>query len=402
MKKTIIILSFIICLIFYVLNIKQVFGEYSGTELIETVANVEKEDLSVNAPSILCFDRSSKTVVYEKNGYEQRAMASTTKIMTAIIAIENGNLDDVVVVSKKAASINGSRLGLKAGDKITLENLLHGLLICSGNDAAIAIAEHIGGDEETFCNMMTQKAKELGAENTNFVIPHGLDNDEHYTTAYDLGIIADYAMDIPIFTKIVQLNYATVYINDTPKQIKNTNNLLGSVDGVDGIKTGFTNNAGRCIVLSATRNNWQLIFVVLGCDTTKQRTSDSIKFIDYCFNNYELVDLTELANQNHGIKDIKINKGEKEYIPTSIDDNIKILPLKKVDKDNLVFEYQIKDELIAPIAERKKIGECYVKIEGETICVIDIITRESVERKSEYDYFKEIIFEFGEYLKIKL
>lgn len=402
MNKKVITLTFIIALIFNIYI--QTFGnEITYNEgAISTISNVKDDELVVNAPSILCFDRASKTVIYEKNGYQKRAMASTTKIMTAIVAIENGNLNDVVVVSKKAASINGSRLGLKEGDEITLENLLYGLLICSGNDAAIAIAEHIGGNVENFCNMMTNKAKELGAENTSFTSPHGLDDKQHYTTAYDLSIIADYAMDIPIFSKIVQLNFATIYINNNPKQIKNTNNLLGSVEGVNGIKTGFTNNAGRCIVLSVTRDNWQLIFVVLGCNTTKQRTNDSMKFIEYCFNNYELMDLTRVANEEYKTRDIIIDKGQKNYVRTSVDDTVKILPIKSNDKEKITIEYKINENIIAPINEKEKIGECYIKIDKKIICVIDVVSKEKVYRKTEYEYFNQMINEMANYLKIKL
>ena len=201
--------------------------------------------------------------------------------MTAIVLIENADLNQTVTVSTKAAATGGSRLGLKKDDKINMQDLLYGLMLKSGNDAAVVIAETVGGSIEGFAELMNNKAREIGLKNTNFVTPHGLDNPEHYTTAYELAKLADYALKNEIFAKVVNTKSYTVTINGYPKTISNTNELLGYLDGVNGVKTGFTNNAGRCLVTSVNRNNFQIITVVLQADTKKFRTSDSIKLIEH-------------------------------------------------------------------------------------------------------------------------
>lgn len=218
---------------------------------------------NINARSCIILDRISKKILFGKNEFNKVKMASTTKIMTATIIIENCDLSQTVIISKKAASTGGSRLGLKANDKITIRDLLYGLLLCSGNDAAVALAETAGGDISSFSQMMNSKAKELGLRNTNFESPHGLDSDKHYTTAYELAILSDYALKNKIFSQIVGTKNYTVTINGYPKTLSNTNELLGNLNGVYGIKTGFTNGANRCLVTSCKRNEMDIICVVL-------------------------------------------------------------------------------------------------------------------------------------------
>ena len=190
-------------------------------EIIET--SVEPDEISLDSRIALIYDRASGRILYEKNGNKQTPMASTTKIMTAIVVLENANLTDVVTISSKAAGTGGSRLGLKKNDKITVNDLLYGLMLRSGNDAAIALAIHVGGSVEGFAEMMNNKAKELGLVNSHFVVPHGLDNDGHYTTAYELAKIADYALNIDKFKEIVSTRNTTIYINAYAKAINNTN-----------------------------------------------------------------------------------------------------------------------------------------------------------------------------------
>lgn len=203
------------------------------------------DGFKINSHVGLIYDRNSGRVIYEKNGHEKYKMASTTKIMTAIVVIENCNMTDVVVVDKKAAGTGGSRLGLKTNDKVTVNDLLYGLMLESGNDAAVALANYTAGSVEEFAYLMNKKARELGLENTNFVVPHGLDNDEHYTTAYELAKITDYALNNEIFRNIVKTKAYNVNINGKIKQISNTNELLGNLNGVYGVKTGFTNGARK-------------------------------------------------------------------------------------------------------------------------------------------------------------
>ena len=267
----------------------------SFTKAVE--ANSDAEELETNSRIALIYDRASGQILYEKNGKKQTPMASTTKIMTAIVVLENADLTETVTINAKAAGIGGSRLGLKKNDKITVNDLLYGLMLRSGNDAAVALAIHVGGSIEGFANMMNEKAKEMGLTNSHFVVPHGLDNEGHFTTAYELAKMADYALKIDKFREIVSTKLTTININGYPKAINNTNQLLGSISGVYGVKTGFTNGAGRCLVTACKRGELDIITVIIGADTTKIRTADTIKLIEYASKNYEVINIKEIVEE---------------------------------------------------------------------------------------------------------
>ena len=271
-----------------------------SSEILETTSreNNTLEASAINSRSCIVFDRNSQMILYGKNEQKQVKMASTTKIMTAIIVIENANLEETIEVSKKAANTGGSRLGLKTGDKIKISDLLYGLMLVSGNDAAVALAEHVGGNIEGFANLMNEKAKELNLKNTHYESPHGLDSDGHYTTAYELAKLTDYALKNRIFSKIVGTKNYAITINGYSKSLSNTNELLGNLDGVYGVKTGFTNGANRCLVTSCKRDNMDIICVVLGADTKKFRTQDSIKLIEFAFNNFTYINVNDIANED--------------------------------------------------------------------------------------------------------
>ena len=369
-------------------------------EIWEEIDNANNSvEPNLNSRAAIVFDRTSKTVIYGKNIDEKRAMASTTKIMTAILVLEKGNLSEQIEVCKKAANIGGSRLGLHENDKITLKDLLYGLMLRSGNDAAVQIAIHLGGSIEGFADMMNNKAKELGLKNTNFVTPHGLDDPNHYTTAYELALLTDYALSINEFAKIVNTKTTTIYINKNPITINNTNELLGYLNGVDGVKTGFTNNAGRCLVTSTTRNNWQIISVVLGADTKKYRTKDSIKLIEYTFENYKQVNIKEKIEEEFEKwkkeNECKINiiKGTSKKIITNINYNYnyELFPIKDGNTDNIKFQIEAADKIEAPVEINTEIGKIHVIIENKEIMSIPIITAENIEKKGIWLYFGEIM-----------
>ena len=328
-------------------------------EKTQNVSNNVNKKPTLNSRRYVVFDRNSKKVIYGKDENKQTAMASTTKIMTAIVVLENcKDLNEIVTISKKAANTGGSTLGINTGDKITVENLLYGLLLRSGNDTAVALAEHFGGSIEGFSKLMNQKAKELGLTNTNFVTPHGLDDPNHYTTATELAYITDYALQNEKFRNIVKTQYKTITINDNTREIKNTNELLlSNVEGVYGVKTGFTNNAGRCLVTAVKRNNMDLIIVVLGADTRKDRAKDSLKLIEYVCKEYRVEDIESLVNKEFEIwneinKDrIYINKGK-----SSLE-----LKLGEFDTKSIVTNKELSVEintlnyLEAPIEKESKI-----------------------------------------------
>lgn len=240
--------------------------------------------------AVILYERSTGTVLFGENIHERRAPASLTKLMTAILAVEIGNLDDVVTVSNRAAGTRGSSAHLYAGQKIRLIDLLYGLLLNSGNDAAVAIAEHIAGSEEAFAEMMTRRAREMGLENTQFRNPHGLDAEGHYSTAYDLALLTDRAMSYPVLAEIMQTKE---YQLNAQVRWRNTNRLLWQLEGVEGGKTGTTGQAGNCLITAVSDDGMQLVVVVLG---SANRWNDSIRILEWGFDHFHRVTLVETGS----------------------------------------------------------------------------------------------------------
>ena len=414
MKKILIKFNCLLLIIFVILSYKSTvcaddvdnedFFETNIEEIANDVLEVSSgnidEQPNTNSRRYVVYDRISKTIIIGKDENIKSAMASTTKIMTATIVLENTSLDEEVTVSGKAGGTGGSRLGLKKGDKITVNDLLYGLMLRSGNDAAVALAEHVGGSVEKFADMMNQKAKELGLTNTHFVTPHGLDNSEHYTTAYELAKLTDYALQNETFANIVGTKRATIYINNQPRQIANTNELLGVLNGVVGVKTGFTNNAGRCLVTETKRNNMDIITVVLGADTKKFRTNDSIKLIEYTYSNYEMIDLQEKIAEEFNAwkaineKRINIIQGKKENIELALGEiKLQTIPIRKEEIDDLQFEINALSQIEAPVEQWQQIGTMTVKSGNKIIESVAIINTDCIERKTWTDYFRFLINE---------
>lgn len=366
-------------------------------ETLQTVKNITQEP-KLNARIGLIFDRNSKTILYEKNGQKQVPMASTTKIMTAIIVLENADLKEVVTIDKKAAGTGGSRLGLKVNDKITVHDLLYGLMLKSGNDTAVALAIHVGGSVEGFSKMMNEKAQKMGWRNSHFVTPHGLDAEGHYTTAYELACMADYALQIPKFKEIVATKQYTATINGRPITISNTNELLGVLDGVYGVKTGFTNGANRCLVTSCKRGKLDIITVVLGADTKKIRTTDSIKLIEYACKNYEVVNIQEKVQEQFenwkqlNERRIYINKGLTKQVKLALQKlTYSEMAVRKESKENIQIEINSLYYIEAPAKKDQTIGNVKVKLQGKTIATLDIVLEEQISKKEVGDYFKQFL-----------
>lgn len=355
---------------------------------IEVESN--KEIPTLNSTRYVVFDRLSKTAIYGKDYNKESAMASTTKIMTAIVVLECcKNLNEMVTVDSKAANIGGSRLGLKLNDKITVNDLLYGLLMRSGNDAAIELADYIAGSKEEFANLMNKKTEELGLTHTHFISPHGLDNENHYTTAFELAKITDYALNNEVFKQIVKTQYKTIQINGIDKQIKNTNELLMSnIDGVYGVKTGFTNNAGRCLVTAVKRNNIDLIIVVLGASSRKNRANDTLKLMNYIYSKYRIENIEEKAQQEYKMwKDINEKriyiKKANTNLTTKLDD-IKIKQI--VTNKEINIEINFKNSLELPIEKNSKIGELIIKNGDDILEEVDILANNEVRKRNIVDY----------------
>lgn len=363
-----------------------------------------EESKQIKEPSILSryavvYDRTSKTTIWGKAENTPVPMASTTKIMTAIVMMEQIGIDrlnEEVIVSQEAAGTIGSRLGLGTGDKITYNDLLYGLMLCSGNDAAVEIAISTAGSVENFAGLMNKKARELGLENTHFVTPHGLDREGHYTTALELAKIADYALGIPKIAQVVSTKQYVVRINGYNKEISNTNELLGYLNGVNGVKTGYTSKAGRCLVTSVSRDGVDIIVVVLGADTKKIRTQDSIKLIEYTYREYELTDIKSLVNVEYenwlkiNKKRLIVYKGVKRRPDIYLEEGkYTLYPIKH--GENITVESTANTKFEAPLYAGTEVGRIIVKKGDEIIDEIPIRTKETIEKKGIWHYFIEML-----------
>ena len=371
-----------------------------NSQIVETLETSSHETNlpDINSRAAVVIDRATNTILYGKKETEHRKMASTTKIMTCLLVIENCDLSETIEVSKKSAGTGGSRLGLKTGDKITINDLLYGLMLCSGNDTAVALAEHIGGSIEGFAEIMNNRAKELGLENTHFVTPHGLDADEHYTTAYELAKLTNYALNNEIFAKIVGTKTYSVTINGYPKTISNTNELLGNLNGVYGVKTGFTNGANRCLVTACKRNNLDIICVVLGADTKKFRTQDSIKLIEYSFKTFTPVNVQELVNKkfeewkHENINCFEIIKGQTQNVELKINPlEYSTLPINNNSIKDLNILINCKQILNAPVLKDSYLGKIEVYSGEEVLTSCDILLNCNILKKNMFGYFIEIL-----------
>lgn len=351
------------------------------------------EDLNLNARHAILYDRKCKRVLYEKDAYTKVPNASTTKMLTAIVVYENCDLNETVEVSKTAANVAGSKVQFHTGDKISVNDLMKGMLLCSGNDAATALAEHVGGSVEDFCEMMNEKAIEIGALNTHFLTPHGLDNDGHYSTAYDLALIADYALNIPYLANIFSKSSETIYINGNPRNISTTNEMLYLYEKADGVKTGYTSKAGRCLVTSATNDdNWQLISVVLGCDTKNFRTQDSKKLLDYGFESYQIVNIGEILPKKVVFS---VDKSMENLYSIDIDFNYEY-PLTTEEIEALNYKETRNSSYIAPVLANTEIARYEIFIENEKIAELSLKLQENIDRKSPQNYFIELLNELCE------
>lgn len=403
MKKIISIVTIIVMMLFVPIRTwadeaEEETNEQEVKEDILQVSGQVNNEPQIHSRAVLILDTKSNTVMYEKNGYSKRAMASTTKIMTAIVVLENAKLTDTVEISRKAGGTGGSRLGLKAGDKISVNDLLYGLMLRSGNDAAVALAEHVGGSIEGFAKLMNKKAKELELTNTNFVTPHGLDSQEHYTTAYELAQLTNYALKNKKFASIVNTKTTSITINGQARVLSNTNELLGNLYGVDGVKTGFTNNAGRCLVTSTTREGHQIICVVLGADTKKIRTQDSVKLIEYAFKNFEYTNIKEKIEQDfeewkkQQLEKIEIIKGCEQPLQIELEEIIyEQMPIKTEQIKDIKVQIEAQSELQAPVQANQIIGNLTLKIKEQEILKLNMTVKESINKKTINDYMLEFL-----------
>ncbi|QGT99222.1 D-alanyl-D-alanine carboxypeptidase [Candidatus Syntrophocurvum alkaliphilum] len=330
---------------------------------------------NVSSQYFCLVDKKSGQVLYEKNMDEQRPVASTTKIMTAILTMEYMNLSEIATVSAKADRTPEVTIGLREGQELTVGELLKVTLIRSANDAAVVLAEHIAGDEDFFGELMTRKAIALGAFNTQFKNASGLPNKEHFSTAYDLSIISRYALKHDYIKETVKKEKAEFKHPgySKPITIKNTNTLLGSFPGADGIKTGTTNAAGKCLVASATRDQHQLITVVL---RSPDRKGDSARLLSYGFNNFYL---EKIVDNQQPFKEAIVIGGTENYVEVIPNDEIYIWSsgsLKNIEKKTIM-----KYSLEAPVSYGNKVGFLEVYAYDKKLAKVDLVAKNDIEQE---------------------
>jgi D-alanyl-D-alanine carboxypeptidase (penicillin-binding protein 5/6) len=347
----------------------------------------------VFAKSAIVIEASTGKILYEKNSQERRYPASTTKIMTLLVALEAGNLSDIVTTSGRAANTEGSSLSLVAGEQLSLLNMLYGMMLVSGNDATVAVAEHIAGSVENYAQLMTNKAHEIGAWNTNFTNSSGLPDPRHYTTAADLAKIAAYGYSNPNFVKIV----GTSYINmpwpgkGHDRSIINENKLLWQYDGCNGVKTGYTDAAGRCLVSGANRNGIQLIVVVLD---SERMWEDSIKLLDYGFS---LLKPQLLIAKGELVETVGINNGTIDAIPLVANSNM-VAPVSFDDRDQFITKLIVPGRIEAPVQKGQKVGEVKTYYNNREISSVALIAAESAPRKSLFALLWSTLWEMIKYM----
>ncbi len=340
--------------------------------------------LEISAQSAVVIDADTGNVLFEKDAYSKRPMASTTKIMTALIAMEKLNLEDVVTVSPFAAGCEGSSIWLSEGEHMSVKDLLYGLMLASGNDAATALAEETSGSVSAFTILMNNRAKEIGAENTNFTNPHGLPDESHYTTAYDLALISREAMKNSLFKEIVSTRNKTISWEGSQWQrsLTNHNKLLKMYPYSTGIKTGFTKKAGRCLVSSASKDGVDIIAVTL---SAPDDWNDHMKLSDYCFDNFKTVKI--------------VSMGEKvgRFIPYTSAPPIEMIAdasfsitTEKNSSDDI--NTRIEHSVGFPVMKGDAVGKLYVYRNSEKISEINLIAKnDSFEEKGFFDIFKELM-----------
>ena len=340
------------------------------------------EDLAPNAKSAIMIEATTGEILFQKNANERLAPASMTKMMSMLLImeeIEKGNLkwDEEITASEKASSMGGSQIFLKAGEKMTVTEMLKGISIASGNDATVAMAERIAGSEENFVKKMNTRAKELGLKNTNFVNSTGLTADNHYSSAYDMSLIAK---ELVKHEKILEFTgtYEDYLRKDTenPFWLVNTNRLVRFYQGVDGLKTGFTDEAGYCLTATAKKENMRLITVVMNEPNTASRSSDTSKMLDYGYNVYMV---KNIIDENTVIDKVEVELGKELKIDIVPKETITILSKKSDENRNITYEAKL-NKLVAPIKKGTKVGTINIIENGEIISVVDATVAKDIKK----------------------
>lgn len=352
---------------------------------------------AISAESAIVMDAESGRILYEKESHKKMGIASTTKIMTALVTLENCNVDECVTVSYNAATTEGSSMYLKAGEKLTVGDLLYGLMLNSGNDAATALAEHTSGDVEKFALLMNDKARNIGMKNSSFANPHGLDHENHYSTSYDMALLTKCAMENQTFKSIVGTKNKIIQNSDEEKYkyLKNHNKLLSMYEGCIGVKTGFTKKCGRCLVSYAEKDGVKLIVVTLNAPDD---WNDHITLFNDYFDKYKLYTIVK-SNDYTGSARIANTKGEsiKLYCKNNIS-----LTLSDEEYKKIKIRYIYKDSITTPIYRGQELGEISVYLDNKIIAKSPLVTKYGLAKVEKSSYGENFFYLYRNLLSMFL
>ncbi len=356
---------------------------------ISLPVSAEEPIINLSSPSVTLMEAGSGKIIYQKNQDQKLPPASVTKVMTLLLtleAVQSGkiSMDEKVLVSKNAQGIEGTTIFLEAGELISVEDIIKGISIASANDACIAIAEHIAGSEGEFVRMMNERAEELGMKNTNFVNPNGLDNENHYTTAYDIAL-----MSRELIKHEEIFKFTTIwldYLRDGKTELANTNKLLNYYNGINGLKTGSTSKAMFCLSATAKRDGMQLIAVVMAAPTSNERFSDAAALLDYGFANYRV---SKISNADEVIGYVPVLKGEKENVAVVCCEEMSVL-VDRGKENKVTSKIELVDNITAPVKKGDRAGVVKFYLDKELVAEIPLTAKEDVGKKSFMEAAKEI------------
>ncbi len=352
---------------------------------------------SVSAEAAIVIESSTGRVIHNKNAHKRLPMASTTKIMTAICAIENTNPDTLITVNDAAVGIEGSSVYLARGEKITIKDLIYAMMLNSGNDAATALAYEVSGSVESFAELMNKTARSIGAKDTHFTNPSGLYEEDHYTTAQDLAMISAYALKNPLFARIVSTREKTITNGekDYPRKLRNHNRLLSSYDGCIGVKTGYTKKCGRCLVSCASRDGVKLICVSLNAPNDWQ---DHTLLLDYGFSKCKSI---VIANQDDYCRTISVGKYNPQKVKVNFKDAL-IFVSEEGKTNDVSISYYFKDNLTLPITEGESVGKACLYVGGILCSQSELVCAQNAIYVEEKSFYKTFFANFKTFFNFKL
>lgn len=353
------------------------------------LADDTDDNIEITAKSGVAIEMSTGKILYQDNAFEELPLASITKVMTMLLvmeSIENGDIsvEQMATTSSHASSMGGSQIWLKENEQMSVADLLKACAVASANDAAMVLAELVGGSEENFVSMMNTRASELGMNNTNFINPTGLDASEHYSSAYDIALMSCELMTHEYITTLTSIWIDS--LRDGATELVNTNKLVRFYDGCTGLKTGTTDDAGSCLSATATREGISIVAVVLGAENSTDRFNDAKKLLDMSFTNYAIY---ELSPENTNMPMIKVTGGLQEEVDVQVREYLTLV-VDKADITSIKSVISIDESFDAPIHEGDKLGEILVLHGEEELAILDLIATHSVEEKTFLDYFNEI------------